>query len=254
MKFPHQPYNYLIAGIIAVFLYSCSSAVPVLNLSEMNRSDIPAEQILENLPDYRQTLTAISGSGRAIVSEPNNNERVSLQFQSTREESLIKIRNSLGIEGGQIYVDGDSLLIYNRVEKYAEKVPLHESRLTSIGSIASINILDLLNYTAEPDNVVSVYQNDDYFVLVMENDSYVHIHRDSNSITEVVHATGSDAPYSRIEYEGYSDVNGFQLPGRITIYSREGDSRAALLVQRLETNADLPALHLSIPDDIPVFR
>lgn len=220
----------------------------------MERADIPVEQILDHLPDYRQSLSTISGNGRAIVSEPNNNERVSLQFQSNRGESLIKVRNSLGIEGGQIYANGDSLLIYNRVDKYAEKVPLHESRLTSIGSIASINILDLLNYTIDQENVSSVYQNDDYFVLVMKNDSYVHILRDSHNISEVVHATVSQAPYSRIEYQGYSDVNGFRLPGRITIYSRDGESRAALLVQRLETNLDLPELRISIPDDIPVLR
>ena len=254
MKFYHHPYHYAVAGIAALFLYSCSSAVPVLHLDDMVQSDLPAEQLLDHLPDYRHSLSTISGSGRAIVSEPNNNERVSLQFQSNRGESLIKVRNSLGIEGGQIYADGDSLLIYNRVDGYAEKVSLHESRLTSIGSIASVNILDLLNYTIDPDNVSSVYQNDDYYVLVMENDSYVHILRDSYNIAQVVHATSAVSPYSRIEYQAYSDVDGFRLPGRITIYSSDGESRAALLVQRLETNADLPPLHMSIPDDIPVFR
>src|SRR5690625_5989030 len=74
------------------------------------------------------------------------------------------------MEGRQIYVDSDSLLIYNRIDHYAEKVPLHESRLTTIGAIASVNILELLNYTEDPQNVASTYQSEDYFVLLMKKD------------------------------------------------------------------------------------
>lgn len=237
-----------------LFLYSCGTASTVLLPSEMDRSDVNAEQIVSRIPDYRQTLTTISGSGRAIVSEPDNSERVSLQFQANRNESLITVRNSLGIEGGQIYADKDSLLIYNRVDKYAERIPLHEGRLTSIGSLASVNVLDLLNYTVDSETVTSVYQNDDYYLLITESGSQVTIRRDSFTISEVVHHGNASHSYSRVEYDGYSNIDGYLLPGRVTIYSRDGTSRAALLVQRMETNAGLPPLRISIPDDIPVLR
>lgn len=244
----------MLAGLAALLLCSCRSSAPLLNLEELEPADLSAEEILENLPDYRQSLTTVSGSGRAIVSEPDNSERISVQFQSSRQESLIKVRNSLGIEGGQIYADTDSLLIFNRIDKYAEKVPLHESRLTSIGAIASVNILELLNYTEDPHNVASTYQNEDYFVLLMQNGSYIQVDKMSWVITEVVHTDNPAAPYCRIEYAGYSDVDGFRLPGRITIYSRDGQARAALLVQRLETNVGLPPLQIHLPEDIPVIR
>lgn len=244
----------ILAGLTLLFLYSCRSSAPLLDLKDLEPADLPAEEILDNIPDYRRTLTSVSGIGRAIVSEPDNSERVSVQFQSSRRESLIKVRNSLGIEGGQIYVDSDSLLIYNRIDHYAEKVPLHESRLTKIGAIASVNILELLNYTEDPQNVASTYQSEDYFVLLMKNGSYIQVDKTSGVITEVIHMSNPDAPYSRIEYAGYSDVNGFRLPRRITIYSRDGQARAALLVQRIETNVSLPPLQINLPDDIPVIR
>src|SRR5690625_4872305 len=107
----------ILAGLTLLFLYSCRSSAPLLDLKDLEPADLPAEEILDNIPDYRRTLTSVSGIGRAIVSEPDNSERVSVQFQSSRRESLINVRNCVGLEGRQCYVDSDSLLIYNRSEE-----------------------------------------------------------------------------------------------------------------------------------------
>jgi len=83
----------------------------------------------------------------------------------------------------------------------------------------------------------------------------IKIEKNSGLIQEVVHAsTNHEAPYSRIEYEGYAEIENFQLPRRITIVSSDGRSRATLLVQRLEINVTLPELGIDIPDDVPIYR
>jgi len=205
------------------------------------------------VPNYSETLQSITGSGRAIISEPGNSDRVTLQFQSGREASLITVRTSVGIEGGQILVDTDSLLIYNKVDSYAEKVSLKQSNLTSIGSLASLNMLDMFNFSFNQENVNQIFENRQHYTAILNDDAQVTISRSSGLIQNVVQ-TRSDAAYSRIEYEGYAQIEDFYLPRKITIFSSDGRSRATFLVQRLEVNKPLPPLRIDLPDDIPIYR
>ncbi|TVR17468.1 MAG: DUF4292 domain-containing protein [Balneolaceae bacterium] len=247
----HIPVLFFLLLIVS----ACSTPGTLTTFDDLEPADLTAEELIAMVPNYSETLLTISGSGRAIVSEPGNSERVTLQFQSNRKESLITVRNSVGIEGGQIFVDSDSLLIYNRIDRIAEKVPLRDSRLSSVGSIASINILDLINYTFEADDVEQIYNDRDTFVALLTNRTILNISKADGTILEVVHAIENyNAPYSRIEYDGYGTIEGFRLPRRITIYSRDGESRAALLVQRLDVNTELPELSIILPDDVPIYR
>lgn len=241
--------------LILFFMMSCSASKELAGDEELNEADISVGELLELVPNYRESLQTITGSGRAIVSEPGNSDRVTLQFLSNRDESLITVRTSVGIEGGQIYVDSDSLLVYNRVDKYAEKVPLNQGKLTSVGSIASVNMLDLFNYTFTESDVAELYETNGQFVAVLVNDSRVQISKETGRILEVNQPAGNrQVPYSRIIYEGYGEIEGFHLPRKITIFSQDGKSRATLLVQNLEINERLPELGIDLPDDIPIYR
>jgi hypothetical protein len=248
-------YILLYSSVFLILIAACSTPREIAGIEDLNRAEISVEKLMEMVPDYRKELTTISGSGRALVSEPGNSERVTIQFHSNRRESLIIVRNNVGIEGGQIYVDSDSLLIYNRLDKKAEKVPLNEGRLSSVGTIASINILDLVNYTLNAEDVHEVFEDRDHYIVILQNRTRITINKTDGLIREVLHAIDDyDAPYSKIQYEGYARISGFLLPRRITIYSRDEASKATLLVQRLEVNIELPELTISIPDDIPIYR
>ncbi len=241
--------------LLLFLVAACSTTEELTADKEMERSAISAEELLYSVPDYRDDLLTLSGRGRAIVSEPGNSERVTLQFQSNRNESLFQVRTSVGVEGGQIYVDSDSLLIYNRVDRIAEKAPLHQGKLSSVGSIASVNMIDLFNFTFDADEVVEIYETSGTYVAVLHNQAMVTISKNTGLIQEVVHASANfQAPFSRIEYEGYAEIENFKLPRRITVISSDGQSRATLLVQNLDINVTLPELGIDLPDDIPVYR
>ena len=62
------------------------------------------------------------------------------------------------------------------------------------------------------------------------------------------------APYSRIIYESYGELNGFTLPRKITIFSADGDSRVVFLVRSLEVNPNKLDLEIDIPNDIVIQR
>tara|TARA_R100001143_G_scaffold63592_2_gene73089 strand:- start:32099 stop:32866 length:768 start_codon:yes stop_codon:yes gene_type:complete len=246
----------IITAILTLFLLSaCSTTEPLTGIEGLEFADITAEELTNLIPDYSNDLFTLSGRGRAIVSEPGNSDRVTIRFQANRDEGLINVRNSAGIEGGQIYVDSDSLTIYNRIDKIAEKVSLQHGNLSSVGSLASVNFIELFNFTFDASEIDRIYDDDDQFVVLLTNQSLIRVIKRSGFIQNVVHANNErSAPYSRIDYDGYAEINSFQLPRRITIYSTDGNSRAALLVQQLELNIELPELGIDLPDDIILKR
>jgi len=243
----------LILPLLLLVAAACSTPRTAVSIDDMERSDISPAELAAMVPDYSTTLLTLEGSGRAIISEPGSSERVTLQFMTGRDASLITVRTSVGIEGGQILVDTDSLLVYNKVDGYAEKVSIHQSNLTSIGSLASLNMLDLFSYSLPEDEIAYIFENDRYFVAVLFDDTRVTISKRDGIVQDVVQ-TGARAAYSRIEYEGHARIEDFYLPRKITIFSRDGSSRATFLVQRLEVNTELPELRIDLPDDIPIYR
>jgi hypothetical protein len=257
MNFSIRTYQLILWTIVLFLFFGCSTPSTLADIESLEQADITTEELISLIPDYQDLLFTISGSGRAIVSEPGNNERVSLHFQSNRDESFIQVRSGTGIEGGQIYVDRDSLMVYNRIDKIAEKIPLHEGNLTSVGSLASVNMLDLFNYTIDSATIEEIYEDHETesYVLLLVNRSLIRVSQRDGYVQSVVHTNDNrSAPYSKLEYEGYAVVEEFLLPRRITIYSKDGHSRATLLVQRLNINPTLPPLGIDLPDDIPVIR
>lgn len=249
-------YHLFFSLLIVMLLFAaCSTPRTVLDNEELQFADITADSLVSLVPDYSATLNTISGKGRAMVSEPGNSDRVTLEYHSDRETSLITVRTGVGIEGGSILVDRDSLLIYNRVDRVAEKVPVAEGRLTSVGSIASLNMLDLFNFVIRSEDILQIYDDRSHYVALLEDESVVRIEKQSGLVKEVRRPeTSPGAAYSLIEYEGYATIEGFQLPRKITIFSRDGNSRAVFLVQQLEVNSELPPLELTIPDNVPIMR
>jgi len=239
----------------AMLISACSTPRMAAEIEDLAVADITTDELLALIPDYSENLETINGVGRALISEPGSSDRVTLEFKSNRTTSLIDIRTSVGIQGGQILVDGDSLLIYNRVDRYAEKVSIAQSDMTSVGSIASLNMLDLFNFTLTKEDVDTIFDGGDNYIVLLRNEATVTVSKADGLIMEVHQSVNSpSAPYRKIEYEGYGVIEDFQLPRKMTILSRDEKSRATLLVQRLEVNQPLPPLTIDLPDNIPIYR
>lgn len=240
--------------ILCIGIISCSSQKELTtNTNDLTLSSVEASAITGNLPDYQASLQSVKGKGRAIVSEPGHTDRVTVLFSSNRRRSLVTVRNSIGVEGGQLLTDGDTLLIYNKIDKFARKVPVRGGDINRINQLASLNILDLLNYSVSSKNVTSVHENNVNYKLLLASGTAVYVDKKSYLIKEVEEPENSRLPYSKIKYDAYGSIQGFKLPRRISIFGAEKNSKVSLQVTGLVLNPDLDSLTINIPDDIPVY-
>lgn len=225
-------------------------AVPDVAGADLQRADIAPDTLTARMPDFTGTLNALKGRGRAIVSEPGNSERVTVHFSGNRQKSRVTIKNGLGIEGGEIFSEGDSMLIYNKVDKIARKVSVGDEHLTSVSHLASVNIVEMMNFTVRSRQVASVYESDQSYLLLLDSGGEVYLDRNSYTVQQVNQPLRSGAPYSRIIYEAYGEIEGYILPRRVTIFSMDGSAKVTLLIQSLEINPEDLDLSIELPEDV----
>ena len=242
--------------ILTAFLsYGCAGPRAALEYDNLAPAAITADSLVAMMPDYSEDLQTMTGSGRALVSEPGNSNRVTVEFHSNRLRSLLTIRTSIGVEGGQILIEPDSLLIYNKIDDIAQKVSPAQSTLSSVGSIASLNMLDLFNFRIKAAQIEQIFDNGDTYIVLLSDRAVVEVEKSSGLVVRVDRSQSPPPiPYELIEYDGYAEISRFQLPRKITIFSGDGQSRAIFLVQQLDVNGKLPPLEIDLPDDIPIYR
>jgi len=239
---------FLFTGLIV----SCSTSSTINEEGDYRESSVSADSLYRMVSDYSDSLLKISGKGRAIVSQKKGSDRVTIEFHSNREASLLNIRSGVGIEGGQVLVKEDSVLVYNKVDKYARKEPISEGGGSDIGSLASVNIIELLDFTVEKNEITDVLENENFYAGILGGKGRFFLEKETGLVREVLWR--QDSPYRQIIYEGYANLNGFELPRKITIFSADGNSKVLFLVQNLNVNTELPELTIDLPENIPVTK
>lgn len=253
MKNSLRLFRYYLLFTVSLGLISCSSS---RNLTDegFQQSPVDAETITAEMPDYQEGLHSVEGKGRAIVSEPGNTERVTILFSSNRDKSLVTVRSGIGIEGGQLLTDGDTLIVYNKVDEYIRKIPVAGGDLDHINKLASLNILEIINFAASAEQVRTVWENNSVYRLELTTGTQIYVDKQSHLVQQVQQPSDTDLPYSRITYDSYGSLEGFELPRRITIFGTGEKSKIALQLTSMELNTDLDSLTINLPDDIPVYH
>jgi len=240
-------------SLLVLLTAACSTSKETAGEPGFTTTSVEATKITRSLPDYSSSLSTLKGKGKALVSEPGNNERVTIYFSSNRDKSLVTVRNGIGIEGGKLLTDGDSLLVYNKIDNFARKISIKDGNLDRINNLASLNILDIINFTVDSTQVKQVLESEDRYRLQLNSGTQIFVDKDTGLIMQVEQPPGSNLPYSRIVYEAYSQIKEFKLPRRITIFSADKNSKVNLLVQSLEINPELEELTIELPNNTKVY-
>lgn len=245
--------KYLFAGSLFLII-SCTSTKKITTSEELYAVTIPLSEVIAKIPNYSGDLVAAKGKGRAIVSEPGNSDRITIDFEADTLLSLLSFKNRIGIAGGSMLADMDSILIYNKIDKYAEKVSIQNGRMTNLNELASVNLLDLMNFKIEAENVEQILQSDTEYVLGFNNKGIARINKKDGTVRYVEQARSSGLPYSSLTYESYGTIDGYTLPRKITILSADRNSQVVFQIRSLEVNPENLDLEIDIPNDIVIER
>lgn len=244
---------YFLVGSI-FFVLSCTSSKKLASEEKLYEVMIPLSEVIEKIPNYSGELLSVKGKGRAIVSEPGNSDRITIEFETDTTLSLLTFKNRIGITGGSMLVDQDSILIYNKIDKYAQKVSVQDGRMTNLNELASVNLLNLMNFKIEAEDVEKILQSDTEYVLGFYNKGIARINKKDGTVSYVGQARSSGLPYSSLSYESYGTIDGYKLPRKITILSADKNSQVIFQVRSLEVNPEKLNLEMDIPNDIIIER
>ena len=252
---PNRFYFLIIPLLCLLSACATSKPEPVSNTGRsFTPSNVSADSIAARIPNYSSSLMTAKGKGKAFISEPGNSQRTTLYFKSNRQKSLITAQNGIGIEGGKLLTDGDTLLVYNKIDDYAQIISIKDNNLHRINNLASINLLDILNIPIRAVQIDEVLENETTYLLRLSSGGEAYVNKKDALVRQLDQPASAGLPYSRILYDGYQKINGLILPRKITIFSTDQTAKIDLLMQSLEVNPKLGELTIDLPDDIKIYR
>jgi hypothetical protein len=221
--------------------------------SEFQPSKAELSTVLQNLS--RSDLRSLRGKARVAFSAPGNSERGTAEFTADRKNMLAKVRNNVGIEGVQVVVDPDSVLLYYVIDKIAWKLSIndYETRPEILLRLP-LNLLDMLKPEIDRENVESVEENDRFYKVHLRDSSEFIV--DKNTLLPQHVRFGSDTPdrFTEFSYESYAQLNGISLPRRIQAVTTDRKNRIRFDITELEVNPVSGTTTLSIPASVPIYR
>ncbi|MDG5766782.1 DUF4292 domain-containing protein [Balneolales bacterium ANBcel1] len=240
---------------LALVLASCAPPeILRLEPGTFERSEIEKEDFFNEYIASGDTLYAISGRASAQVSEPGHSERLTVRFRSNRDYSLLSLRNNLGIEGGRIYSDPDSVIIFNRLEDVAHKMSHDTAAWFYLNGIGAINLIRILHPVTGPDQIAGLFENPDYYLVETTEGGRHYIDREHRQLRRTELHSRRPEEYSTFHFENYTEIDGHRLPARIQILSYDEKSNIFFVIRSLEINPSDLDFDIAIPQDIEIIR
>ena len=246
-----------VAAIIVLMAVaiSCSPAKRLaVDTGDFAVSGADPSLILAASPNSGKSIRSMEGRARAQISRPGVSERVTVSFTSDREQTLIAIRNNLGIEGGRIYADRDSVLIFDRIEKQAWKTDTGNSHELLLNGFSAFNLIDFIDPVLQAEEVETVLEDEKRYKLVFFDGKTVIFNKQNYLIEQIVFSADDPEVFSTFVFENHAGLGGYKLPRTIRIFSQDGGSVIHLVTQSLELNKNNLDFDIGIPSDITIIR
>lgn len=249
-----------LATLFALFILllihtSCSPPEPLqLETGTFERADIDHEEFYAHYSESQHPLDAVSGRANVQISEPGNTERLTIKFLSDRNQSLLIIRNNLGMEGGRIYSDPDSVIIYNRLEEEAHKMSHADAAWYYLHGITALNLIQILHPITDPGIIADIYESNDFYLVETRNGDRHIIERETMRLRQTEREVHHPDAFSTFHFENYASIEGHQMPRRIQILSSDENSNIFFLIRALEVNPSSLEFDPDIPGDIEIIR
>ncbi len=248
-------YTLLLAGLL-ILMHGCAPLqfIPEDLDEEFETTEMSAEEFVAQLPYQQKPLDAIEGRARAQISAPDGSDRASVEFKADRRQSLLIVRNSLGIEGGRMLTDRDSVLVYDRLDSEAFKMSHTQAADYYVQGLTAVNLLEVIQPDFSNAEAYNLFESRTSFVLISPEDIRYFFDREDLTMQQIIFPDQSGHAFSEINFESYADFDGHSLPVRIQILSSDRDTSIFLRLRSITSNPMDLDFDPDIPDDITIRR
>lgn len=242
----------------ALFLFlGCSPRTADVLVSEgFEPSETTAEDIINFMPASSHAIHSVDGRAQAQASGPDYSEQATLFFTSDRTQSLLRMRNNLGIEGGRILADPDSVLIYDRINQKAWKMSASDSRNMLLNGFTAFNILEFLLPELNADDVEAVFHDDSLWLLKLYDGKQIFVSKTDGHLARIEMSSPTSKPdaFDTFIFSSHGSIAGVLLPRRIQILSNDRKSNIFLTIRGLEVNPSELSFDINIPESVYIER
>ena len=245
----------LLVCLSVFLLFSCSPREELMpDHDDYEPSGIDAGLFFERYQAANPMPESLSGRASVQVREPEGTERLTIHFKSNRTHSLMKLRNQLGMEGGQLYSDPDSVIVYNRLEESAHKMSHQDAAWFYLNGVAAMNLLQILQPIDNPESIVRIYENENVYLVQLNDGQELLFDRESMRMKQSKQEVDNPKAYNNFAFDSYAEVDGYHFPARLRILSSDQKSNIFLVIRSMNINPSELDFDPDIPDDIDIIR
>lgn len=213
-----------------------------------------ATELLARLRPLYTPVATLSGRGRAQISGPGTSERSTITFASDRDRTLLTFRNSLGIEGGRLLVEPDSVTLYNRIDQYAQRIGVRDQDIMLENGFYAVNMLSVLDPDLLARQPRRAFENQESWMIVFDDQSRMTFDRATGYLTRFDLPGMQNLTFSAYIFGNHVTSDGYAMPRTIQIISNDRRTTVTIQVQSFEINAAMPELRLDIPPQVRIIR
>lgn len=244
--------------LFVALVFTLASCRPVYVLVDDTDTEfsLSSERITDILPQLQNQArpSVLEGRARVQLSTPQERERVIVTFTADKYQTVLRIRNNLGIEGGRMLIDQDSVLIYDRIESSAWKVSREEGDMFFIQDISAINIMDILYPDFSEGFRTRIHESEHSYLLRSQSGKQYIIRKENYQLQKVIFPDDQFLTWTEFIFSDFQDHDMFQYPSRVQILSSDRKSNIFMLIQNIDFEPSNPDFSLGIPDHISVER
>lgn len=227
--------------VVALLLVSCAPKAIVLNEGSFDLSRKSGPDVLSSLFPASSFAEGMKGTARIQASSPEFTERGAMDFATDRRRSFATLRNTLGIEGYRILIEPDSVTVFNRIDRVAQ-------RFATEDALFSFPLLEILNPDFRTKPIARLYENEQFWYFRFADGSGAVVTKSSGVLKRY------DAIGATFLYEDVRPVQGVPLARRIQWLSADKKSNIFLNIQVAELQSVPMEFDLVLPPGTRIHR
>ncbi|TNE69633.1 DUF4292 domain-containing protein [bacterium] len=197
----------------------------------------------------------LSGKAKVLFSSQQASERFTVEFEANKTYCLMSFKNPIGIEAVQLFVDADSVVEYNKIDKTLIKMSKQEYGDSFSSGFVPYHLYDLFFPERLFSSETKVMENTGFYQLT---DSFEGLSgsviRKNLGFTEI-QGDGTDISFTKVKFSDHANLkSGRGIARRLVVFGREASTRLSIALVDFRESAEEKVVYFELPKSVHLER